>query len=410
MILQSRAVTTLPSAAPGDDDWPPVTCPDVHPFDFWTQQDMGERWPDPIAPLTWSICEPMNQRIMDGTLAGLKVPYAGKIRWSIRAFGHVYMNEGALLKAYIHGLGMPLELVKSGLTHPGAIPKGPRGWRLGPALRHFGYFWRAATTWEKNVDRLEAAFPDIDRWVDDFMARDRSALSDAELLAESREVWFARTLTYVALHGNATALAMSSYDELERFVVSRGGDAALAQEFVGGITGIVAAEMVPALADMGATLKAAGLDGAVLGSAPAAALESLRAEPRAALFLNQLSAFLQRHGHRGAVEAELRPPRWCEAPEQVIEQLLPYLRAAVAPHLGGAAAKREAATAAFRGTLGWLGRAGFDRALTRAHRFTRMRDNGQGYVVRLLMPLRVLLTELGRRFAARGWLRDSDDL
>jgi hypothetical protein len=42
---------------------------------------------------------------MDRMVAGLQAPYAGKIRWCKRAFGHAYMNEGALLFAYTHGSG-----------------------------------------------------------------------------------------------------------------------------------------------------------------------------------------------------------------------------------------------------------------------------------------------------------------
>jgi hypothetical protein len=42
--------------------------------------------------------------------------------------------------------------------------------------------------------------------------------------------------------------------------------------------------------------------------------------------------------------------------------------------------------------------------LARLHRFARLRDNGQHYVVKLLLPMRRLYAELGRRWAsAAGW-------
>ena len=127
-LVQSRPVTTRSAAVtvPGDDDWLLETYCATQSFDFWTQQDMGERWPDPITPLTWSISEPMNQTSMDEMIAGLKTPYAGKIRWTKRAFGHVYLNEGALLHAYTEGFGMPFAMIESGLSHPGARPQHAR--------------------------------------------------------------------------------------------------------------------------------------------------------------------------------------------------------------------------------------------------------------------------------------------
>lgn len=64
VLLQSRPITTL---VPGDDAWPPLDRAERQPFDFWTQQDMGERWPEPPTPLTWSISEPMNQEVLDRT-------------------------------------------------------------------------------------------------------------------------------------------------------------------------------------------------------------------------------------------------------------------------------------------------------------------------------------------------------
>lgn len=408
VLLQSRPVTTAPPPVPGDDDWPTPTRGEPQPFDFWTQQDMGERWPEPVTPLTWSVSEPLNQDILDGMVAGLREPYAGRIRWSRRAFGRVYMNEGALLRAYVHGFGMPLSMMRSGLTHPAAAPPDGEKWRWDRVLVHLPVFWRVATSWEKNVDRFEADFPRIDAWVDAFVARDVSTLSDDDVLREADD-WLARVTHYVAFHSSATSLAMGSYDQLEALVGKIAGDRALAQPLVGGITGVHAAEMGPLLAEMAATLREAGLADAVLAAAPGDAVAMLRADPRAATFRDQLERFLRRHGHRGAVEAELRHPRWAEAPELVIEQLSPYLRGTASASATGAAARREEATRALEAKLGWWGRAHLRRALDRAHRFTRMRDNGQSYVVKLLMPVRMLLAELARRLAARGRLRDPDD-
>ena len=121
VLLQSRAVTTTlaPIAAagvPGDDAWPPRDERDGQPFDLWTQYDLGERWPEPVTPLTWSVWAPLIERNMNDGLRGLRAPYAGRIRWAKRAFGHVYLNEGALIHAYTDGMGLPKTMIAGSLT------------------------------------------------------------------------------------------------------------------------------------------------------------------------------------------------------------------------------------------------------------------------------------------------------
>jgi hypothetical protein len=326
VLLQSRPVTTIapPAGLPGDDAWPTLDGLAAQPFDFWTQQDLGERWPDPVTPLTWSISEHMTQVSMANMVARLDAPYKDQIRWCKRAFGHVYLNEGALLYAYTHGYGMPISMIESGLTHPGARPPGAEKWRLGRVLRHLPWYWEVATGWARNVDRFEADFPKIDGWVDDFMARDLSEASDSDLLAEARDVWYARILVYIGYHTNATSLSMSALTQMESFLAKHNGDAGLAHTLAGGLSGVIAAEIAPDLWEMAQMLRAAGLDGVVAAQPPAAALATLRADPAAASFLARLQRFLQRHGHRCMVEAELLYPRWVEAPQQVIQSLGAY--------------------------------------------------------------------------------------
>lgn len=409
-LVQSRAVTTE-VAVPGDDAWAPTTRAEPWPFDFWTQQDMGERWPDPVTPLTWSVCEPMNQSIMDGMFPGLKAEFAGRVQWSRRAFGRVYMNEGALFHAYAHGYGMPIGMMESSLTHPGARPKGAEGWQLGKVLRHLPFFWGAAVGWEKNVAFFEAEFPRIDALVDAAMREDWSSRADAELLEEALGTWMGHVTHYVAFHSNATALSMSAYTELEGLMGRWMGDRTLVQPLAGGLSGVIATEMVPALDALAEALRRAGLVELATTLPPAEALAALRAEPRAGEFLAALQVFLARHGHRCMVEAELRHPRWVEAPEQVVEQVASLLRT---PGRGvgtaAAAARREEATAMVEAKIGFFRRPAFRRALGRLHHFTRMRDNGQHYVVKLLLPVRHLLALLGQRFAARGWIASPDDV
>jgi pyruvate,water dikinase len=307
---------------------------------------------------------------------------------------------------------MPLQMLESGLTHPGARPADAERWRVGRVLRHLPVYWQVATSWERNVARFEADFPMIDRWIDDFLARDLGSATDRELLAEARDVWFARILQYIAYHTNATSLSMSALTQLEKLLTQRLGDASLAQTLAGGLSGVIAAEIAPDLWAMAQTLKQLELDHLLAERTPADALATLRVEPAAAPFLAQLERFLQRHGHRCMVEAELLYPRWVEAPTQVITSLATYLAMPVAPAAvsADAARRREEATALVERQLSWWQRRSFRQTLARVQRFTRLRDNGQHYVVKLLLPMRHLYAELGARWAARGWLAAAEDI
>jgi pyruvate,water dikinase len=414
VLLQSRPVTSIaaPAGPPGDDAWPTLDGYPPQPFDFWTQQDLGERWPDPITPLTWSISEHMTQTSMDRMVARLKTPYASKIRWCKRAYGHVYLNEGALLYAYTNGYGMPLKMIESGLTHSGARPAGAEKWQIGKVVRHLPWYWEVATGWERNVSRFEAMFPQIDQWVAQFMARSLDDLTDDVLLAEARVVWYGHVLDAIAYHTNATSLSMSALAQMESLLKNWLGDGGLAQTLAGGLSGVIAAEIAPNLWEMAQTLRSLGLDGLVKERQPGEALASLNAHPAATPFLEQLRRFLERHGHRCMVEAELLYPRWAEQPDQVIRSLTSYLIIETPPVAlnDSAARRREEATAQVERRLKWAQRPRFRWLLARLHRFTRLRDNGQHYVVKLLLPMRHLYAELGRRWADRRWLNAADDI
>src|SRR5262249_61387086 len=70
--------------------------------------------------------------------------------------------------------------------------------------------------------------------------------------------------------------------------------------------------------------------------------------------------------------------------------------------------------AAPRGAVGArvdpLRRAIFRGMLARTEHLVRLRDNGQHYVVKLLLPVRRLYATLGERWAARGWLERAEDV
>ena len=102
-------------------------------------------------------------------------------------------------------------------------------------------------------------------------------------------------------------------------------------------------------------------------------------------------------------EAEWLHPRWIEAPELVIESIASYLRAGdsfdPAAAVASAEQDRLAATAAVEQRVNPLQRAQFHWILGRVQRFMLARDNGQHYLVKLMLPVRRLYATLAARWA-----------
>lgn len=248
----------------------------------------------------------------------------------------------------------------------------------------------------------------------DFRRRDIGALSDRELWTEYLEVWWPRVLRGINLHPDATSQALGMMALLDGLFKSWGEGPELARELVTGIADLRSAEMAPALWSIAQQLRQTGLEPIVLDNDSSEVFDKLRAVPAAAPAVEMLERFLRAHGHRAKIEAELRYPRWSEAPEQVVEALVGFLgdTAAGDPHAVESDNRRrhDAAARALDTRLAPCRRWVVKGIVARARRLVRLRDNGQHYLVKLVLPVRRLFAEFGLRWAARGWLTRPDDV
>lgn len=413
-LLQSRPVTTVAvPAVPGDDHWPPFNQAEPQPYDLWMQVDLGERWPEPVTPLTWStgyalICDPM--LVSFGCLPD---SYLKKIEWAKRAYGHVYLNEGAITYALNRSYGMPASSASAALAHPEVIPADRNRYRWGTLLRRIPLLVRMIRSWERNVVLYERELPQLDRWVEEFMARDLTQASAADRWREGEEVWRARLMHYVTYHAQVTSMATSSYGFMENFLEKTMGRKELIQEWLSDLNDIIAAEIVPTLWQIARKLRELGLEAIVQDHEPGAALAQLRQLPEARSVTALFEAFLRRHGHRCMAEAEWLYPRWREAPKQVMETIGGYLRRGL-PFIpleteGQQKRKREEAVAQVETKLNPFRKAYSRFGLKRLHRLIRLRDNGQHFLVKLLLPMRRIYATLGERWAGRGWMAHPAD-
>jgi phosphohistidine swiveling domain-containing protein len=414
-LLQSRPVTTTaqPSRVPGDDAWPPLLSKKPREFDLWSQADLGERWPDPLTPLTWSEWKPITEANMRSSFAGIGEPWLDEIEWMRREQGHAYLNEGALAYALHRGYGMPASSFADGMGSAADLTALYPKWHIPTALRRGPLMLGMMRRWGQLMAGYEQEFAQIDRDVDGWMARDLSGLNDAELWHEAQNVWLARVIRTIDAHSASTSQSMSAYSQMEGTLQRFLGDGSAIQALVTGIDGVIQAELVPALWEIAQAIRAAGLADLVTENDAQTAWVQLQTAPAAAPALALCQRFLRRHGHRCTTEAEYLNPRWIEAPWLVVEQIAGYLRAGDSFDPSGAEERQRdqhaEAVAGVEAKLNFVQRAYFRRGLKRLHWLVRMRDNGQHYLVKLMLPVRHCYGLLAARWAERGWLASADD-
>ena len=133
---------------------------------------------------------------------------------------------------------------------------------------------------------------------------------------------------------------------------------------------------------------------------------------------NELSAFLDKYGHRAVAEIDIGVPRWSEDPAHILGVLANYLRlddpsrapdamfatgAADAEKLVATLTDRARRRGRLRGTI-----VGF--ALERARQLTGVRELPKYYLIVVLTMLRRELARIGAELSARGVIAAPDDV
>lgn len=438
-LLQARPVTTRLNRqtvavrqeeldVPGDDAWEQREKPEIHSYDLWTRTNIGENFLDPITPLSATLWPtffvfgrlPSKEERASASPA---LPTLGE-----RFYGRMYVNEGAV----IHGameMGIPTNFLDStwgssgrGLRSSDDTIHFFRGLRRVPSL--IGEARKAAKQ-QPNVPKPpkqpaqkqprrspEQLFAQVDAWVEAFQSLDLPQLDDRTLW-NYVPLWIERGKALRSILV-AAALAGISFYFLERRVNKWTGQAGQTTVLVQALSGVYTAEVGSMLWHMARILSEAGLAEVVQKHPAEEALELLQVRTEARPFLAEFEAFLQRHGYRCPNDAELHNPRWAEQPAQVIEMLKSYLRMDASANPLAIEQRRqqerEETTRHLKAQINPLRRPLFNWLLKQAQDKTRLRDNNRSYVAKFLFPMRLLLIELGRRWAARGWLADPDDI
>ncbi len=418
-LLQSRPMTALPEPGappetppvPGDDAWPALGERPAQPFDLWTQANVGEVWPGPVTPLTWSSAPVIVGAGVRHAVRGLPGARLHEAQWAKRFYGRIYYNEGALAHALSDGLGLPGSFIDSAVGGRRGVARtaGVDAVRL---LRAVPFLLRRIVGQFGTGRELRVLFARIDAWSAEHAARDPGSLDDTRLWRAAR-TWGDRLTHAMGLYTELSTAAMATFALFDRMCAAWLESPGHAHRLVGGLSGVRTAEMGSALAAVAAEARAGGVAELFAAADPASVPARLRTAPGGAPVARRLDDFLERYGHHCPDEGELLYPRWAEAPEQVVEIVAGYLRAGDRLDLEGAVrrqrADREAAEREALSALGPARRALFRPVLARSRELIRLRDEGKHYYMKAALPIRRIWATLAARWAERGWLAEPDD-
>ena len=414
--LQARPITAQREVPTPPDVEAGCAGAEDGPITVWTNVNVRETMPDPLAPLAWSL---WRDRLMP-SIARLSLDFGeasarrhltvadrldGRAYWNVNAvcgipgFGAIVARTFSVIDAEAAGAFETLQKrgVIRGRKFPGGRRAVFRAW-LRSQARVLPALWRARQP-EESLRSFEAFGASM-------IERARTPLahrSDAELFAEIEEVTDYEIMDVPRLFASLfTAIFVFS---AARAAFARHPDA---QAMLGvGIPRNPTTRMsleIDALAETAAPLA----DAFLARGDTEALFARLEGSPAGLAWMERFRSFLDWNGQRCPREFDLSTPRWSEQPEMLLDLVRAHLRE---PAKEGARARLErlgteresAFDAAIREAPAW--RRPLLRHLARAAtRHMPLREAGKHYLLFVFQRVRTLALELGARLTAGGEL------
>jgi pyruvate,water dikinase len=132
-------------------------------------------------------------------------------------------------------------------------------------------------------------------------------------------------------------------------------------------------------------------------------------------FLKTWAQFMDHHGHHCRAELELYNPRWAETPDYLLKLVRTYIaqigKIDPVQNIADIAQERRQLEQQCRKTLtNPVKRMIFNRLLARSQQGSVFRENVKSQVIKLVVALRKMLLELGRKLHHKGVLKNKDDI
>ncbi len=417
-VLQARAITTL--TPPTVEPPPPNTAIPSPARGDYNRSMFLEIFPDPLSPIFLSVIQPLFHAMVDFTFEtlGFKLPQG------IPAIGAFY-NQPYFNQDYIAAALEPLsppvrERMVAQIVNPfGRHDHGIRGeW----SLAYLRFQFRLL----RFMIRFPPLLPGIlDQWhteIKKVTALPVQSMSDQEIVDHIRNLVFGSTSRLLNYDYLMIALIGITYQTLGSLLGRYFGDESeeIRSKLISGVTGNVTMETNKRIWDLAQTAKRSPAVCDLLrqftGQDLMARLEQL---PEGRAFLEDLDHFLAEYGHR-EVRMDILYPTWGEDPTPVLSFIRAYLDVGEnqSPHAQQRRLVQErealARTVQMRLDKDWTGRllVGpiFRWVLKNTQAHTRERDTMHFELTRLIPPFRRLLSELGRRWTAKGILAEPSDI
>jgi pyruvate,water dikinase len=396
VLLQARPITTTAPLRRGDEV-------------VWTRRFVGERWPDPVSPLGWSIVEPVLSwfvawpETQDRHLGG-GPPFAlfhGRPYVNATVFRHLaFKLPGARPPSFMVELVPPDEA--EAWRRSFAVAPDPSvyasllatAWRERRWRRFAANPFTNRAAWKRYRERLDAALPSL-------AVR---GVTPPEELVRRVEVHTELLRDYVGIHLCTLLYATLAWQLLDAAVAAWIPDRPdLRDALTASPPGNLTVETNTALHALAALATAEDLE-------TLAARRPLPDGP----FARALARFLDQYGHRSDQSWEILSARWRRRPDRIA----PLLEAARADTSGPSPAARAAlredafqdAMRDVRATLSRPRRATVELLARAARRTLLLRENQRFSLDRLFASLQDQLLALGEHACAAGVLDSADDV
>lgn len=271
----------------------------------------------------------------------------------------------------------------------------------------------------KNVAALERHCANIDRQVVPLLTQDYTQLSGEQWQRRFDEVYALGIEHFRVIRwgmGNHNpALHAGLAGVLKAWCKDHSGE--LYQTLVSGLPGTKTAIINRDIWKLGEQARASRkLRERILAHEP---YGKLRKATKADPFWERFDEFLKTHGHRSSTR-ELAAERWIETPELVLGFVRVQLHGEQAPpdpdHMEARAidarvqAEKRALAALGRGPAAPAKRAALRKLMALTQEYTRYRENQRYHLDYLLLHIRMLVLEQGRRLTGRGFLKKPGEI
>lgn len=433
-LLQARPVTTvatvrddppsrsaavaLPQGAE-PEEWVSEFDTPTSPETVWTAANVQEVLPDHLSPLNISMVNSVVERFGNEPVERMGIRLKTRDPFNAYFYGKAFLNVTMMIEAAeqtpFGSADALIEQYFGQARDPDAKPQRPS---LGKLFRYAlvlpRMLWFTARM-PAAIKRAEALVAEYER---DMSDRPFEQRSDVELI-QAAEDGLLRGADVAVIHVSGGGVTAGAFEWLrtvtERWLGDRNG--VLQARLCTGLSGVESAQPAYDLWDISRLVLASPQLREAFAPEDGAAIErnlaSLSGED-IARFQRRLGVFLERHGHRSVMEAEISAKCWQEDLPTVLSMIRNYLQADESsdPRRIEARqrAEREAATAQSLKRLRFWQRPIFRLVLRQAQQWVASREYTKALFMRFVHRGRKLTRELGRRLVTRGLLDDLWDI